>query len=144
MDYSDVSSPQNQLEEDIHTVISALSFRNEDSVKAQLNLIDAAEGASCTRRFMPSEFVAWVVKRGGVKLPEGVGLEMVKVMVAGAGAEQASGGLDLPLEGSLNGVFSELGTLRVEEVVRVWVAREILVYMIYSDTYNRSKFGIYW
>lgn len=59
VDYSDLSSLQNQLEEeDIHTVISALSFRNEDSVKAQLNLIDVAEWASCTRRFMPSGFGA--------------------------------------------------------------------------------------
>lgn len=69
-------------------------------------------------------FVAWVVW-GGVELPEGVDLRVVKGMVAAAGAGQASGGLDLPLEGTLNGVFPQLGTLKVEEAVRVWVSREM-------------------
>ncbi|KAE8158376.1 hypothetical protein BDV40DRAFT_276019 [Aspergillus tamarii] len=59
VDYSDVSKLQSVLEEhNVHTVISALSFANEESVGAQLNLIKASNKAACIKRFMPSEFGA--------------------------------------------------------------------------------------
>lgn len=97
-----------------------------------LRMVEEAKGIEFLRSTMMMSDVAeggvylspGLLRGEGVKFPEGVGLGMVKVMVAGVGAEQASGSLDLPLEGSLNGVFSESGTLRVEEAVRVWVARE--------------------
>ena len=59
VDYSDVSKLQSVLEEhNVHTVISALSFSNDESVGAQLNLIKASNKAACIKRFMPSEFGA--------------------------------------------------------------------------------------
>ena len=59
VDYFDVSKLQSVLEgQNVHTVISALSFGNQESVEAQLNLIKASNKAACMKRFMPSEFGA--------------------------------------------------------------------------------------
>lgn len=59
VDYLDVSKLQSVLEgRNVHTVISALSFGNQGSVEAQLNLIKASDQAVCVKRFMPSEFGA--------------------------------------------------------------------------------------
>lgn len=71
-------------------------------------------------------FVAWVVWGGG-RIARGCGFEGCEGdgCCCGGWAGFGGGGLDLPLEGTLNGVFPELGTLKVEEAVRVWVSREM-------------------
>ncbi|KAL4800768.1 pyridoxal phosphate-dependent transferase [Aspergillus venezuelensis] len=57
VDYADVSGLTKQLDEyKIETIISALSLYEDAHSQAQLNLILAAEGAECTKRFMPSEY----------------------------------------------------------------------------------------
>ncbi|KAL4739983.1 hypothetical protein BDV11DRAFT_169615 [Aspergillus similis] len=56
-DYSNVGSLTNLLESNkIDTVISAVSLIDDDTSNAQLNLIEAAERSSSTKRFIPSEF----------------------------------------------------------------------------------------
>ena len=56
-DYSNVESLANVLESNkINTVVSALSVTNDASSTAQLNLIEAAERSSSTKRFIPSEY----------------------------------------------------------------------------------------
>ncbi|KAF5570957.1 SDR family [Fusarium phyllophilum] len=57
VDYSDVSALTSVLEsEQVDTVISMLPIDNDESGQAQLNLIEAAEKSTCTKRFLPSEF----------------------------------------------------------------------------------------
>lgn len=59
VNYDDIGQLKTILETyEIHTVICAISFQHADSSKNQLNLIRAADQASCTKRFMPSEFGA--------------------------------------------------------------------------------------
>ncbi|KAL5866726.1 hypothetical protein ACKVWC_010618 [Pyricularia oryzae] len=59
VDYNDVESLQRVLEEhQIETVVSTIAIDTDDSGQAQMNLIAAAEQASCTKRFIPSEFGA--------------------------------------------------------------------------------------
>lgn len=59
VDYNDVESLQRVLEEhQIETVVSTIAIDTDDSGQAQVNLIAAAEQASCTKRFIPSEFGA--------------------------------------------------------------------------------------
>ncbi|KAL4966068.1 O-phospho-L-serine:2-oxoglutarate transaminase [Aspergillus stella-maris] len=57
VDYADVAALTKQLNEHkVETVISALSLYEDAHSQAQLNLIRAAEGAECTKRFIPSEY----------------------------------------------------------------------------------------
>ncbi|QBZ65649.1 hypothetical protein PoMZ_12612 [Pyricularia oryzae] len=56
VDYNDVESLQRVLEEhQIETVVSTIAIDTDDSGQAQMNLIAAAEQASCTKRFIPSD-----------------------------------------------------------------------------------------
>ncbi|GLA26495.1 hypothetical protein AnigIFM63326_003655 [Aspergillus niger] len=56
-DYSDVESLANVLESNkINTVVSAVSVIDDATSTAQLNLIEAAERSSSTKRFVPSEY----------------------------------------------------------------------------------------
>ncbi|KAL6230070.1 hypothetical protein BDW75DRAFT_234693 [Aspergillus navahoensis] len=56
-DYSDVESLANVLESNkINTVVSAISVIDDATSTAQLNLIEAAERSSSTKRFIPSEY----------------------------------------------------------------------------------------
>ncbi|KAL3446895.1 pyridoxal phosphate-dependent transferase [Aspergillus insuetus] len=57
VDYTDITSLTKALEENnIHTVISAISLYSEEDSTSQLNLIKAAERAGPTERFIPSEY----------------------------------------------------------------------------------------
>ncbi|KAL4886509.1 NAD(P)-binding protein [Aspergillus karnatakaensis] len=57
VDYSDIDSLVTVLEKhNIDTVISTVNLIPEGAGEAQLNLIKAAEKASVTKRFIPSEF----------------------------------------------------------------------------------------
>jgi hypothetical protein len=56
-DYSNIKSLTKVLESNkIDTVISAVSVIDDSNSTAQLNLIEAAERSSSTRRFIPSEY----------------------------------------------------------------------------------------
>ncbi|OQE24241.1 hypothetical protein PENFLA_c010G03236 [Penicillium flavigenum] len=56
-DYSNVESLANVLESNmIDTVVSAVSVIDDATSTAQLNLIEAAERSSSTKRFIPSEY----------------------------------------------------------------------------------------
>ncbi|PLN81566.1 NAD(P)-binding protein [Aspergillus taichungensis] len=56
-DYSNVESLTSLLQSNsIDTVISAVSVMDDTTSTAQLNLIEAAEKSSSTKRFIPSEF----------------------------------------------------------------------------------------
>jgi hypothetical protein len=56
-DYSDVGSLTNLLERNgIDTVVSAMPLTDDDTSNSQLNLIEAAEQSSSTKRFIPSEY----------------------------------------------------------------------------------------
>lgn len=57
LDYGDIASMTTELEHhNIHTIISAIGLVSDESSQSQLNLIDAAENAKCTERFIPSEY----------------------------------------------------------------------------------------
>ncbi|RGP69569.1 sdr family [Fusarium sporotrichioides] len=59
VDYSSVDTLVSLLVfEQIDTVISCLPIDSDDSGRAQLNLIEAANRSKCTKRFLPSEFGA--------------------------------------------------------------------------------------
>ncbi|OBS22681.1 hypothetical protein FPOA_09013 [Fusarium poae] len=63
VDYSSVDTLVSQLEaEKIDTVISCLPIDSDESGKAQLNLIEAANQSKYTKRFIPSEFGAIYTK----------------------------------------------------------------------------------
>lgn len=63
IDYSDIEAVQQVLEDNhVHTIISTVSLQSDASGQAQMNLIEAAERARCTKRFMPSEFGAKYTK----------------------------------------------------------------------------------
>jgi hypothetical protein len=56
-DYSDVGSLTNLLERNrIDTVVSAMPLTDDDTSNSQLNLIEAADQSSSTKRFIPSEY----------------------------------------------------------------------------------------
>lgn len=56
-DCSNVESLTNLLESNkIDTVISALAVLDNATTTVQLNLIEAAENSSSTKRFIPSQF----------------------------------------------------------------------------------------
>ncbi|KAF5609115.1 SDR family [Fusarium subglutinans] len=57
VDYSDINALASLFDsEQVDTVISMLPIDNDESGQAQLNLIEAAERSTCTKRFLPSEF----------------------------------------------------------------------------------------
>ncbi|KAM0417023.1 hypothetical protein ACHAPT_012989 [Fusarium lateritium] len=57
VDYSDIEALAALLEhEQVDTVISALAINDDEAGQAQLNLIEAANRSTSTRRFLPSEF----------------------------------------------------------------------------------------
>ncbi|KAJ5090589.1 hypothetical protein N7532_009273 [Penicillium argentinense] len=57
IDYDDIPVLTRQLEDhNIHTIISAIGLVSEETSKAQLNLIEAADKSKVTERFIPSEY----------------------------------------------------------------------------------------
>ncbi|KAM0243060.1 hypothetical protein ACHAP5_006934 [Fusarium lateritium] len=55
VDYSDVDALASLLEsEHVETIISGLPIDGDESGRAQLNLIKAANQSKCTKRFLPS------------------------------------------------------------------------------------------
>ncbi|KAF7555025.1 hypothetical protein G7Z17_g2469 [Cylindrodendrum hubeiense] len=57
VDYTDVASLTSFLEEhQVHTVISAFGINATSLATSQINLIQAAEASSATKRFIPSSF----------------------------------------------------------------------------------------
>lgn len=57
MDYSDVESIARVLEENnVHTIISALSVRGAVEAESEINLARAAAKSNVTKRFMASEY----------------------------------------------------------------------------------------
>lgn len=57
INYDDVSSMSKTLKvHNVHTIISAIGLISDKTSQSQLNLIDAAEKSTTTKRFMPSEF----------------------------------------------------------------------------------------
>ncbi|KAJ5604901.1 hypothetical protein N7510_010055 [Penicillium lagena] len=57
LDYDDIASMTAELERHtIHTIVSAIGLVSNESSQSQLNLIEAAEKAKCTKRFIPSEY----------------------------------------------------------------------------------------
>ncbi|CZR33114.1 uncharacterized protein FPRO_01863 [Fusarium proliferatum ET1] len=57
VDYSDIGALTSLLQsEQVDTVISMLPIDNDESGQAQMNLIEAAEKSTYTKRFLPSEF----------------------------------------------------------------------------------------
>ncbi|KAJ6104406.1 hypothetical protein N7523_010726 [Penicillium sp. IBT 18751x] len=57
IDYNDITSMTKELERhNVHTIISALGLISDAASQSQLNLIDAAEKSSATKRFIPSEY----------------------------------------------------------------------------------------
>ncbi|EOO01018.1 putative -like family protein [Phaeoacremonium minimum UCRPA7] len=57
VDYSDVESLSEALEKNnIHTVVSCVSYEGDALKVAQINLIKAASKSSATKRFIPSTF----------------------------------------------------------------------------------------
>lgn len=57
LDYDDIASMTTELERhNIHTIISAIGLVSDESSQSQLNLIEAAEKAKYTERFIPSEY----------------------------------------------------------------------------------------
>ncbi|KAF7718070.1 Uncharacterized protein PECH_002406 [Penicillium ucsense] len=57
IDYDNVQSMTTELERhDVHTIISTIGLISEETSQSQLNLIEAAENATTTKRFIPSEY----------------------------------------------------------------------------------------
>lgn len=57
IDYDDVHSMTQALERhNIHAVISAIGLVSDETSQSQLNLIEAADKSSVTKRFVPSEY----------------------------------------------------------------------------------------
>ncbi|KAJ5949581.1 hypothetical protein N7454_001165 [Penicillium verhagenii] len=57
IDYDDVASIAKTLDaHNVHTIISAIGLVSDETSQSQLNLIDAAELSTATRRFIPSEY----------------------------------------------------------------------------------------
>lgn len=57
IDYSDISATAAQLEKyDVHTVICAIGLISQEASEAQVNLIQAADRSTTTKRFIPSEY----------------------------------------------------------------------------------------
>ncbi|PWY74336.1 nmrA-like family protein [Aspergillus heteromorphus CBS 117.55] len=57
IDYSNISALTQTLEQHaIHTIISAITIFDDENSQAQLNLIQAADNATTTKRFIPSEY----------------------------------------------------------------------------------------
>lgn len=57
IDYSDIPFMTVALERhNVHTIISAIGLVSDVTSQSQLNLIEAAERSSSTKRFIPSEY----------------------------------------------------------------------------------------
>ncbi|OOF99367.1 hypothetical protein ASPCADRAFT_203135 [Aspergillus carbonarius ITEM 5010] len=57
INYDDIDSAAQTLDKHaIHTLISAIGIYSDETSKSQLNLIQAAERSSATKRFIPSEY----------------------------------------------------------------------------------------
>ncbi|KAJ5824253.1 hypothetical protein N7447_006593 [Penicillium robsamsonii] len=57
INYDDIPSMAHELERhNIHTIISAIGLVSDETSQSQLNLIEAAEMAASTKRFIPSEY----------------------------------------------------------------------------------------
>lgn len=57
IDYKDIPSMINELEHHkVQTIISTIGLISDETSQSQLNLIEAAEQAQSTQRFIPSEF----------------------------------------------------------------------------------------
>ncbi|KAJ5108939.1 hypothetical protein N7456_005614 [Penicillium angulare] len=57
INYDDVSSMAKALENhNVHTIISAIGLLSDETSQSQLNLIEAAEESTVTKRFIPSEY----------------------------------------------------------------------------------------
>jgi hypothetical protein len=57
IDYDDIHSIRQALERhNIHTIISAIGLVSDETSQSQLNLIEAADRSSATKRFIPSEY----------------------------------------------------------------------------------------
>ncbi|KAJ5708233.1 hypothetical protein N7488_008034 [Penicillium malachiteum] len=57
INYDDVSSMEKTLDaHNVHTIISTIGLISDETSQSQLNLIDAAENSTVTKRFIPSEF----------------------------------------------------------------------------------------
>ena len=57
VDYSDVSLLANAIQKhEIDTIISTIGIYSDETSQAQLNLIQAAEKSTVTKRFIPSEY----------------------------------------------------------------------------------------
>ncbi|EPS30706.1 hypothetical protein PDE_05658 [Penicillium oxalicum 114-2] len=57
IDYSDIPSMTMELERhNVHTIISTIGLVSDETSQSQLNLIEAAEKAQPTKRFIPSEY----------------------------------------------------------------------------------------
>ncbi|CAG8208349.1 unnamed protein product [Penicillium olsonii] len=55
--YDDIASMTQELERhNIHTIISAIGLVSDETCRSQLNLIEAAERSTSTKRFIPSEY----------------------------------------------------------------------------------------
>ncbi|CAI7667760.1 uncharacterized protein N7487_006477 [Penicillium crustosum] len=57
INYEDIPSMARVLEQhNIHTIISAIGLVSDETSQSQLNLIEAADKSSSTKRFIPSEY----------------------------------------------------------------------------------------
>jgi uncharacterized protein YbjT (DUF2867 family) len=57
IDYNDIPAMTAELERhNVHTIISAIGLVSNETSQSQLNLIEAAEKSSPTKRFIPSEY----------------------------------------------------------------------------------------
>lgn len=57
LDYDDIDSMKATLEShNIHTIVSGISMWGDAGGQSQMNLIEAADRSTCTKRFIPSEF----------------------------------------------------------------------------------------
>lgn len=57
VDYDDIPAMTRMLEElKVDTIISAIGLVSDEISQSQLNLIEAADKSSATKRFIPSEF----------------------------------------------------------------------------------------
>ncbi|OJZ91581.1 hypothetical protein ASPFODRAFT_123349 [Aspergillus luchuensis CBS 106.47] len=57
INYNDIDSIVETLEKHaVHTIISAIGIYTEEAAQSQMNLVQAAEKSSVTKRFVPSEY----------------------------------------------------------------------------------------
>ncbi|OCT49457.1 nmrA-like family protein [Cladophialophora carrionii] len=71
------------VDNDVHTVISAIKVLNEDAGRAEMNLVKAASNAGCTQRFIASDW--------GFPIPEGAVLPQQTLRDANCAVLRGSG-----------------------------------------------------